>query len=403
MSLRILLLSFFLGCIVPFTPAQVVAKLENQVKTDKEITVGAKRLDLYLPMLKGKTVAIAGNQTSLIGGCHLVDSLLTLGIKIKLIFSPEHGFRGKQDAGQEVNNSKDRKTGLPIVSLYGDHKKPSAKELSEIDVVVFDIQDVGARFYTYLSTLHYIMEACAESKKELIILDRPNPNGHYVDGPVMEDAHQSFVGLHPVPIVYGMTIGEYARMLNEEGWLGKGIRCNLRVIPLEGYSHSDLYQLPVAPSPNLQTMSAVYLYPSLCLFEGTCISVGRGTEAPFEMIGHPKLQGALFSFIPTSRIGAADPPYKGQKCMGYDLREFGKVYMANNRRLYLFWLLGTYKNYPDKQQYFNTYFTSLSGTSFLEKQVKEGKTEDEIRESWKPALVKFKQIRKKYLLYPDFE
>jgi uncharacterized protein YbbC (DUF1343 family) len=392
-----------MGFLFQTANAQVTARLDNQVKTDKEITVGARRLELYLPELKGKTIAIAGNQTSLIGTCHLVDSLVSLGVKIKVLFSPEHGFRGKLDAGQEVKNSKDKKTGLPIVSLFGEHKKPTSKDLEGVDIVLFDIQDVGARFYTYLTTLHYIMQACAENNKKLIVLDRPNPNGHYVDGPVMEDSHRSFVGLHPVPIVYGMTIGEYARMVNEEGWLGKGLKCKLQVIPLDGYSHSDLYQLPVAPSPNLQTMGAIYLYPSLCLFEGTIISVGRGTDYPFQMIGHPHLTGTGFSFTPESRPGAADPPYKGQKCMGYDLREFGKVYMASYRQIYLFWLEGTYKNSPDKESFFNNYFTSLSGTTALEKQIKDRTEEGKIRESWEPGLKKFRLIRKKYLLYPDFE
>jgi uncharacterized protein YbbC (DUF1343 family) len=396
----------FLLLIIPvpsILTGQVQARLDNLVKTDAEIRVGAKRTELYLPLLKGKTIAIAGNNTSLIGNRHLVDSLLSLGIKIKILFCPEHGFRGTADAGQDVNNSRDKKTGLPIVSLYGNHKKPSAKELSGVDIVVFDIQDVGARFYTYLSTLHYIMQACAENKKTLILLDRPNPNGHYIDGPVMEESYKSFVGLHPVPIVYGMTIGEYAQMINGEEWMGKGLKCELKVIPLVGYVHSDLYQLPVPPSPNLQTMGAVYLYPSLCLFEGTVISVGRGTDFPFQVIGHPKLEGASFSFIPTSRPGAIDPPYKGQKCMGYDLREFGKVYIVNYKKLYLFWLQGAYKNSPDKLVFFNNYFNSLSGNGLLEQQIKEGKSEEEIRASWEPGLKKFKEIRKKYLIYPDFK
>ncbi len=384
--------------------AQILTKADNRVKTDADITVGAKRLDLYLPLLDGETLAFTGNQTSVIGKTHLVDTLLALGIKIKVIFSPEHGFRGNKDAGQDVLNSKDKKTGLPIISLYGDHNKPTAKQLDGITVVVFDIQDVGARFYTYLSTLHYIMMACAENGKKLIVLDRPNPNGCYIDGPVMEDAHRSFVGLHPVPVVYGMTIGEYAKMINGEGWLGKGLTCNLTVIPLTDYSHADLYQLPIPPSPNLTTMGAVYLYPSLCLFEGTVISVGRGTDIPFQAIGHPKLQGATsFVFTPSAHTGALDPPFKGQVCKGYDLRAFGNVFMADYHKLYLFWLKDCFKNIPDKTNFFNTYFTSLAGTKELQQQIKEGKTEDEIRAAWQPGIRKFKEIRKKYLLYPDFE
>jgi uncharacterized protein YbbC (DUF1343 family) len=383
--------------------AQEIAQFDNPIKTDAEITVGARRLDLYLPIIQGKTIAIVGNHTSLIGSKHLVDSLLALHVKIKVLFCPEHGFRGKLDAGEDVDNSRDKKTGLPIISLYGDHKKPSLKELDGVDLVLFDLQDVGARFYTYLSTLHYVMEACAEAKKELIVLDRPNPNGYYIDGPVMEQKHKSFVGLHPVPVVYGMTIGEYAQMVNGEGWLAGAEKCNLRVIPLLGYSHADLYQLPVPPSPNLSTMAAVYLYPSLCLFEGTIISVGRGTDYPFQVIGHPKLQGAKFSFTPESKPGALNPLYKGQKCLGMDLREFGKSYIPGNRKLYLFWLEGCYKNTADKSHFFNTYFLSLSGTDSLEQQIKEDKPEEQIRASWQPAMKIFKKIRLKYLMYPDFE
>ncbi len=394
----------FLGLISTLSlQAQETTQFDNPVKTDLDIRVGARRVDLYLPMISGKTIAVVGNHTSLIGSKHLVDSLLSLQIKIKVLFCPEHGFRGKLDAGEDVDDSKDKKTGLPIISLYGDHKKPSAKELEGVDVVLFDLQDVGARFYTYLSTLNYVMEACAENKKPLIVLDRPNPNGYYIDGPVMEPRHKSFVGLHAVPIVYGMTIGEYAKMINGEGWLSGGLKCNLQVIPLLGYTHSDLYQLPVPPSPNLSTMTAVYLYPSLCLFEGTVISVGRGTDFPFQVIGCPNLRGAKFSFTPESKPGALNPLYKGQKCMGMDLREFGKAYIPGNRKLYLFWLEACYKNAPDKKMFFNNYFLSLSGTDTLEQQVKEDKPEEEIRLSWQPKLRVFKAIRKKYLMYTDFE
>jgi uncharacterized protein YbbC (DUF1343 family) len=403
MSFRIDVFVVFMILLSPLAWAQAPEKSVNQVKTDADITVAAKRLDQYLPLIRGKTIALVGNHTSLIGKTQLADSLLALGIRIKVLFSPEHGFRGTQDAGKDIHNSKDKKTGLPIVSLYGDHKKPSAKDLEGVDIVVFDLQDVGARFYTYLSTLHYTMQACAENKKELILLDRPNPNGFFIDGPVMEEKHESFVGLHAVPVVYGMTIGEYAKMINGEGWLGKGLECKLHVVTLTGYSHSDLYQLPVPPSPNLPTMEAVHLYPSLCLFEGTVISVGRGTDLPFEVIGHPKLQQTPYSFVPTSRKGALDPPYKGQKCMGYDLRDFGKIFIVNYKKLYLFWIEGCYHKFPDKNTFFNNYFYSLSGTDMLEQQIKEGKTEEMIRETWQPALNRFKEIRKKYLLYPDFD
>jgi uncharacterized protein YbbC (DUF1343 family) len=396
----------FLICIffnILSASAQILEKANNPIKTDADIAVGASRTELYLPLLKGKTVAIVGNHTSLIGKRHLVDSLLQAGIHIKILFSPEHGFRGNQDAGQDINNSKDKLTGLPIISLYGDHKKPAAKDLQGVDIVLFDLQDVGARFYTYLSTLHYVMQACAENKKKCILLDRPNPNGYYVDGPVMEQKNESFVGLHPVPIVYGMTIGEYAEMINGEGWLGKNMKCDLTVIPLKGYSHLDLYQLPVPPSPNLPTMTAVYLYPSLCLFEGTVISVGRGTDYPFQVIGHPKLKDGSFSFTPQSRHGASDPLYKGQKCQGYDLREFGQIFIVNYKKLYLFWLSGTYKTFPDKASFFNNYFRSLSGNDSLEEQIKRGEAEEAIRAGWQAGLTRFKAIRKKYLLYTDFE
>jgi uncharacterized protein YbbC (DUF1343 family) len=398
-ALILSLLVLFFPCI----PAQVLTRADNPIKTDKDIKTGARRMQEYLPILQGKTIAVVGNHTSLIGKTHLVDSLIALGIKIKVLFSPEHGFRGNEDAGKDIDNSKDKKTGLPIISLYGDHKKPSAKDLEGVDIVLFDLQDVGARFYTYLSTLHYVMQGCTENQKQLILLDRPNPNGYYIDGPVMEEKYKSYVGLHPVPVVYGMTIGEYAQMINGEGWLGNGLKCDLKVVPLEGYNHNDLYQLPVPPSPNLPNMTAVYLYPSLCFFEGTVISVGRGTDYPFQVIGQPKLEGGKFSFTPKSKPGATDPMYKDQVCRGYDLREFGEVYVMNYKRLYLYWLDGCYKKSPDKTKFFNNYFLSLSGTATLEQQVKAGKTEDEIRATWQPGLKTFKAIRKKYLLYRDFE
>lgn len=391
-------------CFAPFISfAQVLVKVENKIKTDADVFNGAERVDAYLPLLKDKNVAVVGNHTSMVNETHLVDTLLSLGVNVKKIFAPEHGFRGQADAGEHLSGYKDKKTGLPVVSLYGNSLKPSAEQLKGIDIVLFDIQDVGARFYTYISTMHYVMESCAENKKKMIVLDRPNPNGHYVDGPVREVKYKSFVGMHPVPIVHGMTIGEYARMVNGEGWLKNGVKCDLEVIPVNGYSHKDLYQLPVMPSPNLVNMKSIYLYPSLCLFEGTIVSVGRGTEFPFQVIGHPHLKEANFTFMPKSMPGAKNPPYKDTMCYGHDLRNFADIFIMNNRQLYLFWLIGTYKDTPDKKRYFNNFFNRLAGNATLKQQVIDGVGEEDIRKSWEPGLKKFKETRKKYLLYEDFE
>jgi uncharacterized protein YbbC (DUF1343 family) len=381
---------------LPLTP------IDNVVKTNLEIKCGADLTGKYLPLLKGKTVAVVANQSSNIKNTHLVDSLLSLHVKIKKVFCPEHGFRGQADAGKEVSTEKDPKTGLTIVTLYGKNKKPLPEDLAGIDVVIFDIQDVGVRFYTYLSTLHYVMEACAENKKQLIVMDRPNPHGYYMDGPMLEPAYKSFLGLDPVPLVYGMTIGEYATMLNGEGWLKDKEKCDLKVIQLVGYSHRDLYELPVRPSPNLPNMSSVYLYPSLGLFEGTIMSVGRGTDFPFQVIGHPSLKNTPYHFTPESKPVAKEPKYKGQVCNGYDLVEFGNQYMKNLKKLYLFWLIGTYQATQDKEHFFDENFNYHAGNATLQQQIKEGKTEEQIRETWKPGLDAFKLIRKKYLLYEDF-
>ncbi len=365
--------------------------------------MGADRTSEYLPLIKGKAIAVVANQSSMIRKTHLVDSLLKLKVNIKKVFCPEHGFRGTVDAGEKVETAKDPKTGLNIISLYGkNNKKPAAADLKDVDVVIFDIQDVGVRFYTYLSTLHYVMEACAENGKQLIVLDRPNPNGYYVDGPVMEDAYRSFLGLHPVPLVYGMTIGEYAQMINGEGWLKDGEKCNLKVITLVGYSHSDLYELPVKPSPNLPNMASVYLYPSLGLFEGTVVAVGRGTDAPFQVIGHPTLQKANYDFTPKPKPGAMEPKYSGQVCHGYNLKDFGTEYMKDFKKIYLYWLIGTYANTPDKATFFDENFNYHAGNATLQQQIKDGVAEEAIRKSWQPGLQKFLPIRKKYLLYKDF-
>lgn len=394
---------FFIGIETFNLNGQGITPINNNIKTNKDITLGADRTIEYLPLLKGKRVAIVANQSSNIKTTHLVDSLVALGVNIKKVFCPEHGFRGIIDAGKKVKTYKDIKTGLSIISLYGKNKKPAAADLKSVDVLIFDIQDVGVRFYTYLSTLHYVMEACAENNKTLIVLDRPNPNGYYIDGPVLEDTFKSFLGLHKVPIVYGMTIGEYAKMINGELWLNGGLKCNLNVISLKGYSHNDLYELPIRPSPNLPNMASVYLYPSFGLFEGTIVSVGRGTEFPFQIIGHPTLQKTNFSFTPQSKEGALNPKYLGQICNGYNLSVFGTEYMKNIKKIYLYWLIGTYKNTPDKTNFFDENFNYHAGNSSLKKQIVDGVGEDEIRSSWNAELEKFKVIRKKYLLYKDFD
>lgn len=367
---------------------------------NESITVGAERTDEYLKLLKDKKVAITANQSSLVGKTHLVDSLQSLGINITKVFALEHGFRGNVQAGEHIKNGKDSKTGITIVSLYGNSKKPKPETLKDVDIIIFDIQDVGARFYTYISSLHYIMEAAAENGKEVIVLDRPNPNGFYVDGPVLEEKNSSFVGMHPVPIVHGMTIGEYAQMINGEGWLKNKAKCKLTVIACVNYKHSDLYHLPVPPSPNLRTDNAILLYPSLCLFEGTTVSVARGTDFPFEAIGMPGFTNGNFKFTPKSVEAAKNPPHKDVECIGYDLRDLGReIQLAGE--INLRWLIDFYKNCPDKKTFFESdgMFKLLAGTEKLRKQLEEGKTEEEIRESWKPGLEKFAEMRKKYLLY----
>jgi uncharacterized protein YbbC (DUF1343 family) len=387
----------------PDLVAQGIIQIDNTIKTINDIKMGADRTSEYIPLLKGKSVAVVANQSSMIKNTHLVDSLIKLGVNIKKVFCPEHGFRGTVDAGEKVETIKDAKTGLSIISLYGkNNKKPSAADLKDVDVMIFDIQDVGVRFYTYLSTLNYVMEACSENNKLLIVLDRPNPNGYYIDGPVMEDPYKSFLGLHPVPLVYGMTIGEYAQMINGEGWLKDGEKCNLKVITLQGYSHSDLYELPVKPSPNLPNMASVYLYPSLGLFEGTVVAVGRGTDSPFQVIGLPSLQKTNYTFTPEPKPGAMEPKYSGQLCHGYNLKDFGSEYMKDFKKIYLYWLIGTYQNTPDKATFFDENFNYHAGNATLQKQIKDGVPEEEIRKSWQPGLQKFLPIRKKYLLYKDF-
>ncbi len=381
-----------------------ITKVKNQIKVEQPpIQISAERTSKYLPLLKNKKVGIVANQTSLIKNTHLVDSLLKLEINVVKVFSPEHGFRGKADAGEKVSSDTDAKTGLPIISLYGKNKKPSKEQVTDLDVIVFDIQDVGARFYTYISTMHYVMETCAENNVKLIVLDRPNPNGHYIDGPILEKEFKSFVGMHPVPIVHGMTIGEYAKMINGEGWLAGGIKCDLNVITVNNYDHNRFYELPIKPSPNLPNMGSIYLYPSLCLFEGTLISIGRGTDKPFQIVGHPDIKSDRYSFTPKPTEGAKHPKLEGKKCFGYDLSGFGKDYIKNKPKINLYWLMDIYKNYPDKENFFGSSFNRLAGTDKLQQQIKNGVNEQDIYKSWQEGLKQFKQIRKKYLLYKDFE
>lgn len=370
---------------------------------DKDIQTGASQVKEYVNLLKGKRVAVVANHTSLIKKVHLVDTLLSLKVNVKKVFAPEHGFRGQAGAGEKVNSSVDSKTKLPVISLYGSNLKPSRSDLEDIDIVVFDIQDVGVRFYTYISTLQYVMEACAERKIPCIVLDRPNPNGFYVDGPVLEKEFSSFVGLNPVPIVYGLTIGEYAGMVNGEGWLTDSLKCNLVIIKLKGYDHTSFYKLPVKPSPNLPNMASVYLYPTLCLFEGTMVSVGRGTDRPFQMIGYPGFERGSITFSPKSIPGVVkNPPFEGQTCKGIDLKDFSEMFIRDYKGIYLFWLKSFYKSAPEKESFFNDFFNKLAGNNELKKQIQEDLDEESIKLSWKKSLEAYKIIRRKYLLYKDF-
>ena len=391
-------------------------------QTGSTIIPGAERMDTYLPFLKGKKVAIFANPTSMVNGTHLVDSLLSSGIKIVKIFGPEHGFRGDADAGEHVKDAVDKKTGIPIISLYGDHKKPSRADLNDVDVLVFDIQDVGVRFYTFISSLQYYLEAALEQHKPLLLLDRPNPNGFYVDGPVLDPAFKSFVGMQPVPLVYGMTIGEYAMMLCGEKWLSKEANeinqynigtkptidtpFHFLVIKCKNYTHLDRYILPVAPSPNLTESQSIYLYPSTGLFEGTVMSEGRGTAHPFQIIGHPDLPHDLFSFTPQSNKGAKSSKCYGKLCYGWNLTSSNTALLKKlNHQIDLHYLLEAYRLFPKKDSFFltNHFFNQLAGNDELMKQIKQGLSTEAIRLSWEPAITHFKKIRKKYLLYKDFE
>lgn len=395
------------------------------------IQAGAEQMNLYLPLLKGKKLALFANQTSMVGNAHLVDTLIKSGATIKVIFGPEHGFRGTADAGEKVESTVDKATGIPLVSLYGKKRKPSAEDLKDVDIMLFDIQDVGVRFYTFISSLQEYIETAIENNIPLIILDRPNPLGFYVDGPVLDVRYRSFVGMQPVPVVYGMTIGEYARMLVEEGMLSKeamqayttnvlaatypaGAKFfSLQVIPCKNYDHNSKYVLPVKPSPNLPDIQSIYWYPSTCFFEGTVFSEGRGTDHPFQIFGHPSLPKTMYAFTPQPRDGAKEPKLKGQLCYGWNVTgTASEVLKKTSNKLQLSYLLEAYRLFPDKENFFikpksgnldSSFFNKLAGNSILMQQIKSGKTEADIRASWQPGLKAFKAIRKKYLLYNDFE
>jgi uncharacterized protein YbbC (DUF1343 family) len=376
-----------------------IAILSKCNSTKNEPIPGADQIESYRTIIEGKSVVVVANQTSMIGSTHLIDKLLSIGINIKVIFAPEHGFRNMADAGESIENGKDIETGVPVISLYGSHLKPTARDLAGIDVVIFDIQDVGTRFYTYISTLHYLLESCAENHVKCIVLDRPNPNGFYFDGNIMDTAYKSFVGMDPVPVVHGMTVGEYARMINGEGWLKNGVKCDLTVIKCKNYSHKTLYELPVKPSPNLPNQTSVYLYPSLCFFEGTVISLGRGTSFPFQVFGNPELPDKGFSFTPESVPGAKNPPLLGIKCYGTDLRDAFKNKLVPKPELNLDWIIAAYRDFPRKDKFFTAYFDVLEGGPILREQIQKGMTSEQIRATWKEGLAKFSKIREKYLLY----
>ena len=401
-----------------------------QPGTEKKILAGADRVNVYLPLIKGRSVGIFANHTSMVGNTHLVDTLKKLGINIKVIFGPEHGFRGTADAGEKIGNYTDEKSGIPVVSLYGSKRRPSAEDVKDIDILIFDIQDVGVRFYTYISSLEEFMEAAFELGKPLMILDRPNPNGFYVDGPVLDKKYKSFVGMQPVPIVYGMTIAEYAMMIAGEKWLSEKANArydfyknyaknsvdtpfHFQVIKNANYTHKSKYVLPEKPSPNLPNIQSIYLYPFTCLFEGTALSEGRGTNKQFQVFGHPSLSNSMYSFTPNPNSGAKSSKHYGKVCYGWNLSGSPEEVLEKvNNRVQLKWLLEAYGLFPQKDSFFllpktgameQSFFVKLSGNNDLWQQVRAGKSEEEIRKSWEPKLSEFKAIRKKYLLYEDFE
>jgi uncharacterized protein YbbC (DUF1343 family) len=390
-------------------PSLLLTPPVKDVKISKPIMTGAEQTGKYIHLLKGKRIALLGNQTSIIGRTHLVDTLLRLGINIVKVFGPEHGFRGQASAGVKVRDELDAETGIPVISLYGPKRKPSRKDLSDVDLMIYDVQDVGCRFYTNINALADLMEACAENGKELLILDRPNPNGYFVDGPVLDMKLKSGIGKFPIPITHGMTIGEFARMINGEGWLPNNLQCQITIIPVANYDHDMPYELPVKPSPNLNTQQSILLYPSTCIFEGTILNHGRGTQFPFAVIGAPLLKGKYeFSFTPVSIPGMSETPlYMNEVCFGLDLRNYDTEILRREKRINLQWIKELYKAYPEKEKFFD-YKQSKeignvdfrTGDSRFKQQIIDDVPDEEIRKSWEPALSNYKVMRKKYLLYP---
>lgn len=392
-------------CLVFFFVVEILfpAAAYSQKAAPPRVVVGAERLDFWLPLVGDKQVGLVVNQTSLVGNTHLLDTLLARGVCVVRAFSPEHGMRGSAEAGEQVIDGADARTGVPIASLYGRVKKPRPDMLEGLDLVIFDIQDVGTRFYTYISTLYYVLEACAQNDIPVLVLDRPNPNGHYVDGPVLDMRLASFVGIAPLPIVHGCTVGELARLFKGEYWIYAADRLKLTVVPCLHYTHRTPYDLPVRPSPNLPDMRSILLYPSTCLFEGTSASVGRGTDAPFQLVGHPDMADRRFSFVPKSNAGSRYPPHQDKRCYGYDLRTISLDSLRRQDRINLQWLLDMYCEMPNKEQFFlgNRYFDLLTGTTYIREMIAEGCTADEIRQRWLWDLKFFRDIRSRYLLYPD--
>lgn len=428
----VLLFAFFISSCHAQKQGQTAPDNKQQLPAPntQRIMPGAERINVYLPLIKGRKVGIFANQTSTVGNTHLVDTLKKLGVDIKVIFGPEHGFRGTADAGEKVSNYIDQETGIPVVSLYGSKRRPSAEDVKDVDILIFDIQDVGVRFYTYISSLEEFMEAAFEMGKPLMILDRPNPNGHYVDGPVLDKKYKSFVGMQPVPVVYGMTIAEYAMMIAGEKWLSEKANArydyyknygknsvdtpfHFQIIKNANYNHKSKYVLPVKPSPNLPNIQSIYLYPSTCFFEGTVLSEGRGTDKQFQVFGHPSLPKNLYSFTPNPNEGAKKSKLYGQVCYGWDLSGTPEQVLAKvHNKVQLNWLMEAYKLFPKKDSFFilpksgqieESFFNKLAGNNDLWQQIAAGKSEEEIRKSWEPKLTGFKTIRKKYLLYEDFE
>jgi uncharacterized protein YbbC (DUF1343 family) len=401
-SLALIIAVLYMNC----TPAE---NASNKVVAEKKILTGADQVDQYSPLLKGKRVAILANQTSIIGKTHLVDSLKSLGINIVKVFGPEHGFRGKASAGTFVSDEKDAATGIPIISLYGKKNKPTKEDLADVDIMIYDLQDVGVRFYTNINALSRLMEACSENDKELVILDRPNPNGYLIDGPILDMKFKSGIGMFPIPAAHGLTVGEFAQMANGEGWLTNKVKCKLKVIKVANYDHDMPYTLPVSPSPNLNTQQAVLLYPSTCLFEGTYLNHGRGTHFPFTVLGSPDLKGIYeFSYTPVSIKGMAETPlHMNQVCYGLDLRNYDVGLLRKRKQINIQWMIELYNAYPFKEKFFDSSLSKemgtierLIGVASFRQQIIEGKPEQEIRASWEPGLSEYKKMRKKYLLYP---